>query len=78
MRFEFTKKWKDEVYVYSSEELTLYVRNGDWVDKRTMTTKQALKLLTDIVYGTVKPLSNYFEYGRDSLGSCPRCGHREV
>lgn len=79
MRFEFAKHWKGETFVYNSDDNILHIRKDAHVDRVTMTDRQALRLLADIVYGTVKPLSTYFEqYGRDSIGSCPRCNNREV
>ncbi len=76
MRFEFTNQYHGTLYIYNSEDQTLYTREEvDMYSSRQMTEKQALRLLTDIVYGTVKPLSQYFAgYGRDSVGTCDRCG----
>lgn len=77
-RFSFTQKCGGETYVYDGESNMLYIRRDDMfnsVDKVTMTERQALKLLSDIMYDTVKPLSQYFAgYGRDSVGTCARCG----
>ena len=72
MRFEFTKQYHGTLYVYNSEDQILYVREEvDMYSRMQMTERQALRLLADIVYGTVKPLSHYFTgYGRDSVGTC--------
>lgn len=77
-RFSFTQKCGGVTYVYNGDGETLYVRKDDMfdsVDSIEMNERQALRLLADIMYDTVKPLSHYFTgYGRDSVGTCARCG----
>ncbi len=76
MRFEFTKQYHGTLYVYNSENEVLYTSNSaNCYESRQMREKEAVRLLMDIIYGDVKPLSSYFAgYGRDSVGTCGRCG----
>lgn len=74
-RFNFIRVSKGVKYVYDSESLTLFVSgNSAFVDRMTFTEQQAVRLLMDIVFDTVKPLNEYFTFGRDNAGQCPRCG----
>lgn len=78
-KFTFTREWDGNVYSYCSENEMLHVRSPlGFVDSFHLPAKEAARLLMDMLYGTMKPITSYHGYGRDGLGSCPRCGNREI
>jgi hypothetical protein len=73
--FEFSKMHKGVRYTYNGENRFLYTVKDGAVDGRPCDEHTALRILTDLVFGTVHPISEYFVgHGRDSVGTCPRCG----
>lgn len=74
--FEYSRTHKGIRYTYNSDTQTLYTKKHDeaYTYHREMSEMQALRLLMDIVEGTVKPISKYFSYGRGDVGTCVRCG----
>ncbi len=74
--FEYSRTHKGIRYVYNGENQMLYTKKSGeaHTDTRHMSEMQAIRLLMDIVEGTVKPINMYFSYGRDDVGTCARCG----
>lgn len=75
MRFEFCKKYHGTTYVYNSENHILYTRDdsAEQVEyaRHHFSECQAVRLLSDILSGTVHPLDDYIR--ATTIEALPAC-----